>query len=101
MQTSLDADTYTQLVLLELEHEFEQLIGYTAVHYLLNISFTAPPLLYPSLPAEGSAECKARPPCSKKDYFQIHTPCDLEGKVRRLTHPPNTTSIIARLLMHV
>uniref|UniRef100_A0A674BPC2 Endosome-lysosome associated apoptosis and autophagy regulator family member 2 n=1 Tax=Salmo trutta TaxID=8032 RepID=A0A674BPC2_SALTR len=31
---------------------------------------------------EGSAECKARPPCSKKDYFQIHTPCDLEGKTQ-------------------
>ncbi|CAB1323156.1 unnamed protein product, partial [Coregonus sp. 'balchen'] len=30
----------------------------------------------------GSGVCKARPPCSKKDYFQIHTPCDLEGKTQ-------------------
>uniref|UniRef100_A0A8C8HEU6 MRH domain-containing protein n=1 Tax=Oncorhynchus tshawytscha TaxID=74940 RepID=A0A8C8HEU6_ONCTS len=29
-----------------------------------------------------TSECKARPPCSKKDYFQIHTPCDLEGKTQ-------------------
>ncbi|XP_072241815.1 endosome/lysosome-associated apoptosis and autophagy regulator family member 2 isoform X1 [Leuresthes tenuis] len=32
--------------------------------------------------AEGSAVCKARPPCSKKDYFQIHTACDHEGKTQ-------------------
>lgn len=31
---------------------------------------------------EGSAECKKRPPCSKKDYFQIHTPCDDDHKTR-------------------
>lgn len=31
--------------------------------------------------AEGSAVCKDRPPCSKKDYFQIHTACDQDGKV--------------------
>ncbi|XP_017261413.1 endosome/lysosome-associated apoptosis and autophagy regulator family member 2 [Kryptolebias marmoratus] len=31
---------------------------------------------------EGSAACKKRPPCSKKDYFQIHTACDLEGKTQ-------------------
>uniref|UniRef100_A0AAQ4PPS1 Endosome-lysosome associated apoptosis and autophagy regulator family member 2 n=1 Tax=Gasterosteus aculeatus aculeatus TaxID=481459 RepID=A0AAQ4PPS1_GASAC len=30
--------------------------------------------------AEGSAYCKYRPPCSKKDYFQFHTACDNEGK---------------------
>ncbi|KAM6985513.1 endosome/lysosome-associated apoptosis and autophagy regulator family member 2-like isoform 2-T2 [Aplochiton taeniatus] len=32
----------------------------------------------------GSAECKERPPCSEKDYFQIHTACDNEGKTRVL-----------------
>uniref|UniRef100_A0A7N6FA93 MRH domain-containing protein n=1 Tax=Anabas testudineus TaxID=64144 RepID=A0A7N6FA93_ANATE len=32
--------------------------------------------------AEGSAACKDRPPCSKKDYFQIHTACDHEGKTQ-------------------
>ncbi|KAM6960588.1 endosome/lysosome-associated apoptosis and autophagy regulator family member 2 [Aplochiton taeniatus] len=31
---------------------------------------------------EGSAECHARPPCSKKDYSQIHTACDSEGKTQ-------------------
>uniref|UniRef100_A0AAY5KR10 MRH domain-containing protein n=1 Tax=Esox lucius TaxID=8010 RepID=A0AAY5KR10_ESOLU len=31
---------------------------------------------------EGSSGCKARPPCSTKDYFQIHTPCDKEGKTQ-------------------
>ncbi|XP_013858910.1 UPF0577 protein KIAA1324-like [Austrofundulus limnaeus] len=31
---------------------------------------------------EGAAACKNRPPCSKKDYFQIHTACDLEGKTQ-------------------
>uniref|UniRef100_A0A8C6VRS4 Endosome-lysosome associated apoptosis and autophagy regulator family member 2a n=1 Tax=Nothobranchius furzeri TaxID=105023 RepID=A0A8C6VRS4_NOTFU len=31
---------------------------------------------------EGSAACKERPPCSKKDYFQIHTPCDPDGKTQ-------------------
>lgn len=30
---------------------------------------------------EGSSECMERPPCTTKDYFQIHTPCDEEGKV--------------------
>ena len=30
---------------------------------------------------EGWAECKVKPPCSQEDYFQIHTPCDSEGKV--------------------
>ncbi|OWK06462.1 KIAA1324L [Cervus elaphus hippelaphus] len=29
---------------------------------------------------EGSSECTERPPCTSKDYFQIHTPCDEEGK---------------------
>uniref|UniRef100_A0A4W6DDT8 Endosome-lysosome associated apoptosis and autophagy regulator family member 2a n=1 Tax=Lates calcarifer TaxID=8187 RepID=A0A4W6DDT8_LATCA len=32
--------------------------------------------------AEGSAACKDRPPCSKKDYFQFHTACDHEGKTQ-------------------
>ncbi|KAI3371380.1 hypothetical protein L3Q82_023980 [Scortum barcoo] len=32
--------------------------------------------------AEGSALCKDRPPCSRKDYFQIHTACDYEGKTQ-------------------
>uniref|UniRef100_A0A671VLA6 Endosome-lysosome associated apoptosis and autophagy regulator family member 2a n=1 Tax=Sparus aurata TaxID=8175 RepID=A0A671VLA6_SPAAU len=32
--------------------------------------------------AEGSATCKDKPPCSKKDYFQIHTACDHEGKTQ-------------------
>lgn len=30
---------------------------------------------------EGWSTCKERPPCSEKDYFQIHTACDSEGKV--------------------
>lgn len=30
---------------------------------------------------EGWAECKEKPPCSEKDYFQIHTACDANGKV--------------------
>uniref|UniRef100_A0A7N8WNT3 UPF0577 protein KIAA1324-like n=1 Tax=Mastacembelus armatus TaxID=205130 RepID=A0A7N8WNT3_9TELE len=33
---------------------------------------------------EGWAECKVRPPCSEKDYFQIHTACDSEGKTQVL-----------------
>uniref|UniRef100_A0AAQ5ZG06 MRH domain-containing protein n=1 Tax=Amphiprion ocellaris TaxID=80972 RepID=A0AAQ5ZG06_AMPOC len=33
-------------------------------------------------PSEGSGACKKRPPCSKKDYFQIHTACDHEGKTQ-------------------
>ncbi|XP_034032516.1 UPF0577 protein KIAA1324-like [Thalassophryne amazonica] len=32
--------------------------------------------------SEGSAVCKNRPPCSMKDYFQLHTPCDHEGKTQ-------------------
>ncbi|CAL8263616.1 unnamed protein product [Merluccius merluccius] len=32
--------------------------------------------------SEGSGVCKERPPCSKKDYFQIHTACDSEGKTQ-------------------
>uniref|UniRef100_A0A7N9CLM2 Endosome-lysosome associated apoptosis and autophagy regulator family member 2 n=1 Tax=Macaca fascicularis TaxID=9541 RepID=A0A7N9CLM2_MACFA len=31
---------------------------------------------------EGSSECTERPPCTTKDYFQIHTPCDEEGKTQ-------------------
>uniref|UniRef100_A0AAR2LP84 MRH domain-containing protein n=1 Tax=Pygocentrus nattereri TaxID=42514 RepID=A0AAR2LP84_PYGNA len=31
---------------------------------------------------EGSTMCKARPACSKKDYFQIHSVCDEEGKTQ-------------------
>ncbi|XP_032379813.1 UPF0577 protein KIAA1324-like [Etheostoma spectabile] len=32
--------------------------------------------------AQGSAMCKDRPPCSRKDYFQFHTKCDPEGKTQ-------------------
>ncbi|XP_026031876.1 LOW QUALITY PROTEIN: UPF0577 protein KIAA1324-like [Astatotilapia calliptera] len=32
--------------------------------------------------AEGSGSCKDRPPCSMKDYFQIHTACDQERKTQ-------------------
>lgn len=32
--------------------------------------------------AEGSAECRPRPPCSKKDYFQLHTACGQDGKTQ-------------------
>lgn len=38
-------------------------------------------VLFPALPGEGWAECKVRPPCSEKDYFQIHTACDSQGRV--------------------
>ncbi|XP_072769988.1 endosome/lysosome-associated apoptosis and autophagy regulator family member 2-like [Nerophis lumbriciformis] len=31
---------------------------------------------------EGSAVCQNRPPCSKKDYFSIHTACDNQGKTQ-------------------
>ncbi|KAM9771600.1 endosome/lysosome-associated apoptosis and autophagy regulator family member 2-like [Syngnathus typhle] len=31
---------------------------------------------------EGWAECKVRPPCADRDYFQIHTPCDSQGKTQ-------------------
>ncbi|XP_025146796.1 endosome/lysosome-associated apoptosis and autophagy regulator family member 2 isoform X2 [Bubalus bubalis] len=31
---------------------------------------------------EGSSKCMERPPCTSKDYFQIHTPCDEEGKTQ-------------------
>ncbi|XP_042191241.1 UPF0577 protein KIAA1324-like homolog [Callorhinchus milii] len=31
---------------------------------------------------EGSSVCKSRPPCTKDDYFQIHTPCDQERKTQ-------------------
>ncbi|XP_056655440.1 endosome/lysosome-associated apoptosis and autophagy regulator family member 2 isoform X2 [Monodelphis domestica] len=31
---------------------------------------------------EGSSQCLERPPCTQKDYFQIHTPCDDEGKTQ-------------------
>uniref|UniRef100_A0A665V221 UPF0577 protein KIAA1324-like n=1 Tax=Echeneis naucrates TaxID=173247 RepID=A0A665V221_ECHNA len=33
---------------------------------------------------EGWAECRVRLPCSEKDYFQIHTACDSEGKTQVL-----------------
>ncbi|ROI15319.1 UPF0577 protein KIAA1324-like [Anabarilius grahami] len=33
---------------------------------------------------EGWSQCKERPPCSEKDYFQIHTACDSEGKTQIL-----------------
>ncbi|CAG04166.1 unnamed protein product, partial [Tetraodon nigroviridis] len=47
----------------------------------------------PTLPGEGWAECKLRPPCSQKDFFQIHTACDGEGKVGSLrrSHTPTST----------
>lgn len=35
----------------------------------------------PFLLEEGSSACIERPPCTSKDFFQIHTPCDKEGKV--------------------
>ncbi|XP_009085121.3 endosome/lysosome-associated apoptosis and autophagy regulator family member 2 [Serinus canaria] len=31
---------------------------------------------------EGSSACVERPPCTSKDFFQIHTPCDKEGKTQ-------------------
>ncbi|TRZ16077.1 hypothetical protein HGM15179_011034 [Zosterops borbonicus] len=31
---------------------------------------------------EGSSACTERPPCTSKDFFQIHTPCDKEGKTQ-------------------
>ncbi|GAB1289411.1 Endosome/lysosome-associated apoptosis and autophagy regulator family member 2 [Apodemus speciosus] len=31
---------------------------------------------------EGASECVDRPACTTKDYFQIHTPCDEEGKTQ-------------------
>nr|KAF6338168.1 hypothetical protein mPipKuh1_007155 [Pipistrellus kuhlii] len=31
---------------------------------------------------EGSGECTERPPCTTKDYFQIHSPCDEDGKTQ-------------------
>ncbi|XP_063998663.1 endosome/lysosome-associated apoptosis and autophagy regulator family member 2 isoform X2 [Pogoniulus pusillus] len=31
---------------------------------------------------EGSSACIGRPPCTNKDFFQIHTPCDKEGKTQ-------------------
>ncbi|KAB5541997.1 hypothetical protein PHYPO_G00086360 [Pangasianodon hypophthalmus] len=33
---------------------------------------------------EGWAECKEKPLCSEKDYFQIHTACDANGKTQVL-----------------
>eukprot|EP00066_Takifugu_rubripes_P007346 XP_003972802.2 PREDICTED: UPF0577 protein KIAA1324-like [Takifugu rubripes] len=51
---------------------------------------------------EGWAECKVRPPCSEKDYFQIHTACDSEGRTQvlyRWVEPKicveNTTGAVA------
>ncbi|RXM99135.1 UPF0577 protein KIAA1324-like, partial [Acipenser ruthenus] len=31
---------------------------------------------------EGSAGCTERPVCTIKDYFQVHTPCDKDGKTQ-------------------
>lgn len=31
---------------------------------------------------EGSSKCVDRSPCTNKDLFQIHTPCDMEGKTQ-------------------
>ncbi|XP_057180857.1 UPF0577 protein KIAA1324-like homolog isoform X1 [Triplophysa rosa] len=33
---------------------------------------------------EGWSECKEKPPCSEKDYSQIHTACDGDGKTQIL-----------------
>ncbi|XP_062861367.1 UPF0577 protein KIAA1324-like homolog isoform X1 [Trichomycterus rosablanca] len=33
---------------------------------------------------EGWSECKTKPPCSEKDYFQIHSACDSNGKTQML-----------------
>ncbi|KAJ8395655.1 hypothetical protein AAFF_G00028920 [Aldrovandia affinis] len=32
--------------------------------------------------SEGATVCKKKPACSVKDYFQIHTPCDSDGKTQ-------------------
>ncbi|KAM9321572.1 endosome/lysosome-associated apoptosis and autophagy regulator 1 [Gastrophryne carolinensis] len=32
--------------------------------------------------APGSASCLTRPPCSDKDYFYTHTPCDVNGETQ-------------------
>ncbi|GAA6101845.1 endosome/lysosome-associated apoptosis and autophagy regulator family member 2 [Tachysurus ichikawai] len=31
---------------------------------------------------EGATECKPRPACSEKDYFQVHSICDNDGKTQ-------------------
>ncbi|KAJ6666369.1 hypothetical protein lerEdw1_000642, partial [Lerista edwardsae] len=31
---------------------------------------------------EGSSQCAERPPCTSKDFFQTHTPCDRDGKTQ-------------------
>ncbi|KAE8616447.1 hypothetical protein XENTR_v10008810 [Xenopus tropicalis] len=31
---------------------------------------------------EGASKCNERPPCTNKDLFQIHTPCDSERKTQ-------------------
>ena len=82
MQTCLDADTYTQLVLLELEHEFEQLIGYTAVHYLLNISpsFTVP-IFFPSLfQRRGQLSAKRDHHAPRRITFRSTPPVTLRAR---------------------
>ncbi|XP_078275547.1 endosome/lysosome-associated apoptosis and autophagy regulator family member 2-like [Rhinoraja longicauda] len=33
---------------------------------------------------EGSSKCQNRPPCTEKDYFQIHTPCDSAKKTQMM-----------------
>ncbi|MEE6509684.1 hypothetical protein FKM82_027368 [Ascaphus truei] len=33
---------------------------------------------------EGSSKCVDLPPCTSKDFFHIHTPCDSEGKTQIL-----------------
>lgn len=43
------------------------------------IKFFRKPLTPPS--DEGWPGCKVRPPCSERDYFQIHSACDSDGKV--------------------
>lgn len=50
--------------------------------------------------------CKDRLLCSEKDYFQIHTACDQEGKVRQrrppreLKHPATAPSCLHSVPLH-
>ncbi|CAM9967441.1 unnamed protein product [Lampetra planeri] len=30
----------------------------------------------------GSSECKLRPPCTTRDYFEVHSPCDINHKTQ-------------------
>ncbi|KAM6290335.1 endosome/lysosome-associated apoptosis and autophagy regulator family member 2 isoform 2-T2 [Porphyrio hochstetteri] len=44
--------------------------------------FACKPGTFSDKPEEGSSVCIERPPCTNKDFFQIHTPCDKEGKTQ-------------------